>query len=59
MRLLEYLAAIKDPEESGSENDVQVGYRLACSGELFRAKVATADWRKSDICRILLEEPFD
>src|SRR6266516_3591378 len=56
MSLLEYLAAIKSGAEP--ERPVLVEHRLCCSGELFRAGVITADRRKSDICRVLLEEPF-
>lgn len=37
---------------------VEVEYRLACSGEFYNCKVETADWRKSDVTRILLDEPF-
>jgi hypothetical protein len=38
--------------------DIEVEYRLACSGELYR-RGGTADWRKNDIARVLLREPFE
>jgi len=31
---------------------------LACSGELYNRRVETSDWRKSDLARLLLEQPF-
>src|ERR1700752_2695199 len=32
-----------------------IEFRLLCSGALYRGNVETADWRKSDITRILLD----
>jgi hypothetical protein len=37
---------------------VEVEYRLACSGEFYNRLVETYDWRKSDVTRVLLREPF-
>jgi hypothetical protein len=37
---------------------VSFEYRLLCSGELYDAQAITADWRKSDATRLLLDEPF-
>lgn len=34
----------------------EVEYRLACSGEFYRANVRTFDWRKSDLTRRLLTD---
>ena len=53
MYLLKFL------EEARSRSaGVNVEYRLACSGEFYNRKVLTHDWRKSDVTRILLEQPF-
>jgi hypothetical protein len=38
--------------------DVYFEYRLLCSGALYNAEVLTADWRKSDITRLLVDGPF-
>jgi hypothetical protein len=52
--------AEKQPRDSESlQGAVEVEYRLACSGELYNRRVGTADWRKSDITRVLLREPFE
>jgi len=37
---------------------VSFEYRLLCSGELYNANVITADWRKSDVTRLLVDGPF-
>ena len=37
---------------------ITVEYRLVCSGELYNGDVRTMDWQESDICRVLLTEPF-
>jgi hypothetical protein len=39
--------------------EVEVEYRLACSGELYNRSIKTGDWRKSDATRILLRTPFE
>lgn len=36
-----------------------VDFRLACSGELYAGRVLTSDWRKSDVTRVLLRDPFE
>jgi hypothetical protein len=54
MYLLKFLEEAHDHCIGGEE----VEYRLACSGELYNRKVITADWRKSDVTRILLNDPF-
>jgi hypothetical protein len=53
MYLLKFLQKAQD-----RPTEVDVEYRLACSGEFYNRKVETSDWRKSDVTRILLEEPF-
>jgi len=53
MYLLKFLR-----EAQGRSAGVNVEYRLACSGEFYNRKVQTHDWRKSDVTRILLEQPF-
>jgi hypothetical protein len=45
--------------EVAPAKSVEVEYRLACSGELYNRNVLTADWRKSDVTRILLRTPFE
>jgi hypothetical protein len=45
-------------ELGGRSTGVNVEYRLACSGEFYRHGVLTGDWRKSDVTRLLLDEPF-
>jgi hypothetical protein len=54
MYLLKFLEKAQDQSIGGEE----VEYRLACSGEFYNRKVITADWRKSDVTRILLNKPF-
>jgi hypothetical protein len=39
-------------------DSVAFEYRLLCSGELYNANVITADWRKSDVTRLLASRPF-
>lgn len=39
-------------------DNVAFEYRLLCSGELYNAKVIAADWRKSDVTRLLATGPF-
>jgi hypothetical protein len=53
MYLLKFLQ-----ETQERRTGVEVEYRLACSGEFYNRKAETADWRKSDVGRILLDEPF-
>ncbi len=55
MHLVEFLRGSQPPDSES----VEVEYRLACSGELYNRKVVTADWRKSDITRVLLRAPFE
>lgn len=56
MYILEFLKGQK-PEQPG--NDViTCEYRLLCSGELYNGDVETLDWRKSTLCRLLLNSPF-
>ena len=55
MRLIDHLK-----QQSSSEpllEPARIEYRLACSGELLKAQVITADWRKQDVTRILLVSP--
>jgi hypothetical protein len=53
MYLLKFLQEARDRAIG-----VEVEYRLACSGEFYNRKVQTWDWRKSDVARILLDQPF-
>jgi hypothetical protein len=53
MYLLKFLREAQD-----RPTGVEVEYRLACSGEFYNRKVETFDWRKSDVTRILLDQPF-
>jgi len=39
--------------------EVVVEHRLLCGGEWFNARVITADWRKSDVTRVLCPSPFE
>lgn len=55
LRFLENATAAAD----AAPEDVQIEYRLACSGELYNRKVLTFDWRKSDITRVLLRRPLE
>jgi hypothetical protein len=59
MHLVEYLKGVQRADSGSTREMVEVEYRLACSGELYDRRVVTADWRKSDITRILLREPFE
>src|SRR5215831_17917274 len=59
MHLVEYLKGLRPPDGEFAQEAVEVEYRLACSGELYDRRVVTADWRKSDITRVLLREPFE
>ena len=56
MHVLEFLKTL---QSNSMREPVEVEYRLACSGELYDRRVITADWRKSDITRVLLREPFE
>ncbi len=58
MYVLQFLEKAVDREVAAAES-VEVEYRLACSGELYNRNVLTADWRKSDVTRILLRTPFE
>jgi hypothetical protein len=53
MYLLKFLQ-----EAQSRSGGVDVEYRLACSGEFYNRRVETFDWRKSDVTRILLDQPF-
>lgn len=44
--------------EAQATKGVSFEYRLLCSGELYNAEILTADWRKSDYTRLLIDEPF-
>ncbi len=57
MYLLQFLTQATG--ESAPPLGVAVEYRLACSGELYNRTVSTADWRKSDVTRILLRAPIE
>ena len=57
MYLLQFLTEATG--ESAPLHGVAVEYRLACSGELYNRTVSTADWRKSDVTRILLRRPIE
>jgi hypothetical protein len=59
MYVLQYLKQSQQSRSGSDEETVEVEYRLACSGELYNRRVITADWRKSDITRVLLREPFE
>lgn len=52
MQVIEVLRRSTLPPESGEEVSE---FRLLCSGTLYRGKVQTYDWRKSDVCRVLLD----
>jgi len=59
MYLLRFLEAASTLTTNGDAGPVGVEYRLACSGEFYNRRVETFDWRKSDITRVLLREPFE
>ena len=60
MYLLDFLNGTKFNGAGGSIlRTTTVEYLLACSAEFFNRTVITADWRKSDITRILLRAPFE
>jgi hypothetical protein len=52
MSLIEALRQATLPPDPG---EVISEFRLLCSGALYRGKVETFDWRKSDVCRLLLD----
>lgn len=54
MYLLDFLTGFKH----NKGDSILYEYRLLCSGELYNSTVQTADWRKSDATRVLLESPF-
>ena len=56
MHLIEFLKGLQPGDNESLQEAVEVEYRLACSGELYNRGVVTADWRKSDITRVLLSE---
>lgn len=59
MHVLKFLR-MRQPSHADSVSDeVEIEYRIACSGELYNRKVTATDWRKSDITRVLLLEPFE
>ena len=51
-----FINFLRSPDQQAGGN--QVEYRLACSGELYNRAVLTYDWRKSDVTRLLLQQPF-
>lgn len=55
MYLLEFLKA----SANTTAGSVRVEHRLLCSGEFYNRRVTTYDWRKSDVTRVLLREPFE
>lgn len=59
MHVLEFLKRSQEPGANSASKAVEVEYRFACSGELYNRRVITSDWRKSDITRVLLREPFE
>ena len=59
MYMLEFLRTARGGCEAVSAGNVGVEYRLACSGELYNRNVQTLDWRRTDISRVLLKEPFE
>lgn len=54
------LDLLKRPNSNAAHatGGVYFEYRLLCSGALYNAEVLTADWRKSDITRLLVDGPF-
>lgn len=52
MYLIEALSRAALPPEPGERISE---FRLLCSGALYRGNVSTFDWRKSDVCRLLLD----
>src|SRR5664279_5360768 len=60
MYLLDFLNGTKfNGADSSILRTTTVEYRLACSAEFFNRTVIAADWRKSDVTRILLLGPFE
>lgn len=57
MYVLDFLKSL-DSNLSKATDVVSCEYRLLCSGELYNNRVITADWRKSDATRLLVNEPF-
>ncbi len=55
MYLLDFLRSAANT----STGNVRVEHRLLCSGELYNRRVIACDWRKSDVTRVLLREPFE
>jgi hypothetical protein len=59
MYLLQFLEKAASRAAKAAAGDVDVEYRLACSGELYNRRVLTFDWRKSDVTRVLLRTPLE
>lgn len=59
MYLLRYLQSTRSKEEHPLADKIAVEYRLACSGELLNRMIGTAEWRKSDLARVLVQAPFE
>src|SRR5689334_23044391 len=45
--------------QNGGKGAIGVEYRLVCSGELYNGRLITADYRKSDAGRVLLQSPLE
>jgi|SRR5579871_427415 len=58
MYLLDFLTTAARGAENTPQG-VTVEHRLACSGELYNSRVITANWRKSDVTRVLARSPFE
>lgn len=57
MYVLDFLKS-SDSDASQATKCASFEYRLLCSGVLYNANIMTADWRNSDITKLLLDGPF-
>lgn len=56
MHILNFLK--KQSQKQMGDDFITCEYRLLCSGTIYNSDVLTADWRKSDAARLLLNSPF-
>lgn len=56
MHILSFLK--KRSQKQTIDDFITCEYRLLCSGTVYNSDVLTADWRKSDATRLLLNSPF-
>jgi hypothetical protein len=56
MHILNFLK--KQGQKQTAGDFITCEYRLLCSGTIYNSDVLTADWRKSDVTRLILISPF-